>query len=274
MPSVFHYTNTAGLLGILSSRTLFATDYRFLNDASEGAVIRNLILPVFEKEVARILPKLAEKGLLKGFYEFHGESGRQQHAEGMYESLVKTANDMTPVFVLSFCRHENDSEMFADGLLSQWRGYGEAGGFAIEFDELELDSLLKLEGERFAYAGWRSRDVCYDKYEEVFDPKTYEGFAGESLRMMFEPIRDISEITGRANIDAIISKFVLMAPLMKHSGFREEQEYRIVVPRVRANEIPKEMKTIPKKVKFRAKKGGRDTHVAYSLSRVISRGGG
>ncbi len=38
MSSVFHYTDSAGLLGILSSKSLFATDYRYLNDVSEGSM--------------------------------------------------------------------------------------------------------------------------------------------------------------------------------------------------------------------------------------------
>jgi hypothetical protein len=54
MPSVFHYTDSAGLLGILSSDSLFATDYRYLNDVTEAGVIRDLIMPVFEVEIAEI----------------------------------------------------------------------------------------------------------------------------------------------------------------------------------------------------------------------------
>jgi len=46
MPSVFHYTDSAGLIGILTSKSLFATDYRYLNDVTEGSMIRQLILPI------------------------------------------------------------------------------------------------------------------------------------------------------------------------------------------------------------------------------------
>jgi hypothetical protein len=70
VPSVFHYTDSAGLLGILSSRSLFATDYRYLNDAAEGSLIQELIVPIIEAEIAEITPKLVAKGLIKGFYEY------------------------------------------------------------------------------------------------------------------------------------------------------------------------------------------------------------
>jgi hypothetical protein len=36
MDTLFHYTTAAGLLGILNSSTLWATDLRFLNDAQEA----------------------------------------------------------------------------------------------------------------------------------------------------------------------------------------------------------------------------------------------
>jgi hypothetical protein len=62
MPSsVFHYTDAAGLLGILSSETLFATDYRYLNDSTEAALIRELLLPLFESEVAEVTLSLFKR---------------------------------------------------------------------------------------------------------------------------------------------------------------------------------------------------------------------
>jgi hypothetical protein len=47
MPSIFHYTDTAGAVGILSTQSLFASDCRYLNDSSEGVVIDSLLMPVF-----------------------------------------------------------------------------------------------------------------------------------------------------------------------------------------------------------------------------------
>src|SRR5262245_41210025 len=105
MPSVFHYTDSAGLLGILKSKSLFATHYRYRNDISEGSLIRDLIVPVFEAEIADIIPKLREIGQLKGFYESVGESGHRLQAEGYYKSLVNSLDATTSPFVLSFCRH-------------------------------------------------------------------------------------------------------------------------------------------------------------------------
>jgi hypothetical protein len=156
MSSVFHYTDSAGLLGILSSKSVFATHYRYLNDVSEGGLIRDLILPILEDEIAEINPKLRERGLLKGFYETHGVRGNRLQAEGFYTSLVNSLDNTTPPFVLSFCRHTEDKTI-KHGLLSQWRGYAGSAGFAIEFDEGELVELIKIECETFAYPWMKSR---------------------------------------------------------------------------------------------------------------------
>src|ERR1700688_4931664 len=131
MSSVFHYTDVTGLLGILSSETLFATDYRYLNDLTEGSAIRELLMLILEKEVAEIIPKLAERGLLAGFYEGYGEHGHRLQAEAMYRSLIRVIDLVSPFFVLSFCKHDPQTQEFKHGLLSQWRGYAESGGAAI-----------------------------------------------------------------------------------------------------------------------------------------------
>jgi hypothetical protein len=54
MSSVFHYTDAGGLIGIVKSGTLFAGDYRYLNDSTEGGLIKEYILPIFETETVAI----------------------------------------------------------------------------------------------------------------------------------------------------------------------------------------------------------------------------
>ena len=190
MSSVFHYTNIAGLLGILEGDLLFATDYRYLNDLSEGQVIRELVLPIFESEVASITPKLIERRWLKKeFYDEHGVGSHRIQAEELYRSLARAADNVSPFFVLSFCRHEEGSAAYNQGLLSQWRGYSQGGGFAVEFDEDALDVLMEAENEQFCYATLRSDDVRYVGHEAVFDRKLFEGVAGEMIWYLFEEQR-------------------------------------------------------------------------------------
>jgi hypothetical protein len=253
MSSVFHYTDSTGLLGILSSKTLFATHYRYLNDVSEGSLIRDLILPILEDEIAEINPKLRERGLLKGFYETHGARGNRLQAEGFYTSLVNSLDDTTPPFVLSFCRH-TEEKTIKHGLLSQWRGYAGAAGFAIEFDEDELVELIKVECDTFAYPWIKSDYVRYKGYDDLFDREMYRGVAGELIRRVFDP-RGISEITGRKELGPVMINFANTAPFLKHEGFQEEEEYRIVAGRVEQDKIAPEATRRVKKIEFRLQDG-------------------
>jgi hypothetical protein len=102
-------------------------------------MIQDLIVPIIESEIAQIMPKLVLNGLIKGFYESHGASGHRSTAEGVFRTLVKVVNNVAPLFILSFCRHDPGTKQFDHGLLSQWRAYGGVGGFAMEFDEGGLD---------------------------------------------------------------------------------------------------------------------------------------
>ena len=239
MSSVFHYTDTVGLLGIISTQALFATDYRYLNDSTEAGEIRNLILPIFESETAEITKKLVEKGLLdKGFYEEYGTRGHKIQAEGIYKSINQAADSISPFFILSFCRHDEDSDQFRNGLLSQWRGYADGGGFAIEFDEDKIDEQQKIEMSQFEYVIMKTDDVLYDKYEKLFDVKVYKGVTGGMIYKLFEAQKiDTGEITGKKNVSDIVLDYVKVAPFLKHASFKEEKEYRLVAACNRTNKI-------------------------------------
>jgi len=40
---LYHYTTQEGLLGILEKASIWATHYRYLNDASEGQIVLKLL---------------------------------------------------------------------------------------------------------------------------------------------------------------------------------------------------------------------------------------
>jgi DUF2971 family protein len=169
-------------------------------------------------------------------------------------ALIRGTDRVSPFFVLSFCRHDPDSESYANGLLSQWRGYGQHAGFAIEFDEQKLDALMKEENSHYIYAGFKSDDVRYDNFERVFNSNTFKGIAGEMIWKVFDEAKlDVSAVTGRKNLDQAVIDFAQTAPFLKHWGFREEREYRIVAVCVRREKIPDEETREAKSIKFRAR---------------------
>jgi hypothetical protein len=95
---LFHYTNGQGLVGILTSGVLWATDIRFLNDGSELLYGASLL-------------RDAATGL----------GGQTKRGIGFFRALERCN-----IHVACFCAERD--------LLSQWRAYGEFGsGYAIGF---------------------------------------------------------------------------------------------------------------------------------------------
>jgi hypothetical protein len=257
MSSIFHYTDATGLHGILSNESLYATDYRYLNDATEASSLRSHVMPIFEREIGTITKNLVDNKFLKEeYYKDLGAQADILQAEKLYASFSRAVDNVSPFFVLSFCRHSDDSYEFKNGLLSQWRGYADGGGFAIEFDEGELDALAKLEQQKFAYAGFKSENIEYFEHENLFDPTDYLGVAGEMIWQIFDEAgKDVSSITGRKNIDEVVLKFVQIAPFLKHRGFSEESEYRMIFVCLRAHKVPQEETRAVKHIQFRQKGG-------------------
>jgi hypothetical protein len=139
MSSLFHYTSNEGAIGIINSACLFATHYEYLNDVSELSLAKDIVVPIFERELRMLGPQLIAEGRLDSrLLTDHGENVFALDAKNIYASAIQTTDKTTPVFITSFCRHPADTDHARNGLLSQWRGYGSSGGCALEFEEGDL----------------------------------------------------------------------------------------------------------------------------------------
>lgn len=106
MSRLYHYTSVNGLRGIVDSGNVWATHLGFLNDLSEG---------------------------------------RAALEDEAYRARLAETDRRSPLFIASFCRHQEPHQQ-KNGLLSQWRGYaGEGGGYCVVFDEERLDGLVEAE---------------------------------------------------------------------------------------------------------------------------------
>jgi hypothetical protein len=176
-PELFHYTTAAGLDGILKSQTLRATHASFMNDALEirafKARLPDILRAAVRDGMQRVLDIPANEELVRnaGGKDAAVEEAVRAVVEGMYAALLGTAG--TPAFmdayVLSFCTAATQ-EVSDHGLLSQWRGYGDDGGYAIVFDTVLLDSLVKEEAEKWHYDVFGG-DVIYssDPDEKILE---------------------------------------------------------------------------------------------------------
>ena len=111
---------------------------------------------------------------------------------------------------------------------------------------------MRAEHERYCYTAFKSGDVKYEKYKEAFDPKKFDGIAGEMIWHVFEAQGiDVSEVTGKKISIRQFWNSPKLLHFLKHAGFEEELEYRMVGICVRKSKIPKEEKRPPKPIKFR-----------------------
>jgi hypothetical protein len=128
---LYHYTDATGLLGIISSNRLWATDASFLNDPSEGLLFPERIIDFMRQKLGGLT------------------SQEEQIIAQIEEGLRKQPKPLN-AFTISFC---DDGD-----LLSQWRGYGLYGsGYAIGFDpeNIALVQLGHLVEVRYDFKGVR-----------------------------------------------------------------------------------------------------------------------
>lgn len=225
---LLHYTTSGGLSGILSSGSLWATDARFLNDSSE-------IEHFFEQRLRSILVDEANRYAL----ELAREPWRLARiiSEGGFEKLVGNEADvwhsalrrvtlaMNRPFVLSFSAPADD-RVRQSGLLSQWRGYGVDGGYALVFDTQKLEAMLLAEANAHQYIQVLIGDVHYHGVDSRLqasspDVAEFEEIVHQGVARL---IRGGTALETERFYEAIIS----LSCLCKHWGFWEEREVRVV----------------------------------------------
>jgi hypothetical protein len=195
---LYHYTSAEGLLGIIHSGEVWATNVLYLNDASELSHARDIL----ESELKSQPMKLPDE--------------TAQHAQ----QTIPLHSRNLPIdnFVVSFCE---------DGdLLSQWRAYGErGGGYSIGFHRSALLAAAKrLQG------GCALRKIRYhqDQKEEMIRRRI------EVLRETLEPLGDQLKPGPDAPWEGSLiwaqaaGSFHPALALMKNAAFQEEREWRIV----------------------------------------------
>jgi hypothetical protein len=119
-PLLFHYTDAAGLLGILETHQLWATHIGYLNDAEErtlffGERLPNVIRPSITKALAELS---SDERIKEGIAKMGGMQGAISKTVDQFVTSIKehTFQFGTP-FVPSFCpATEKDPD---NGLLSQ-----------------------------------------------------------------------------------------------------------------------------------------------------------
>lgn len=186
---IYHYTSLGSLKSIIESETLWATNIRFLNDTEEYTHALKIFNNSIEKIQGRDSPEIALP----------------------IKDLVNQAKSLNfdsqqDHFAISFAKNGDQ--------LSQWRAYGNV---CIAFNKEKLEKSLKKE-LRDVYI----KDCKYDE-EEIT-----ENLSKKATLLISELIKTKKTHEDRdLNLD-FFSDFYTDAAFFKHSGFKEEGEYRFV----------------------------------------------
>lgn len=236
-----HYTDLAGLRGILASRSLWFSHASSLNDPLEIQYGQDLIADELNKAMADESDDDARTFLRQITVQV------QAFGKAMFHS-----------FVTCFCE--------ADDLLSQWRGYADRGGgycLGFEFSETtrtssnlnSLDAGRPLFLRKVIYEQTDQRELASDYIRRVTDA------AKEALATGIADAYD--DIPGYVpSVMAMQAANVLLDMMLtfKHRAFREEREWRLIQVTMDNHE--------PEGIQFREAYGGlapfRPTHV-YDL---------
>ncbi len=228
-PELLHYTTAPGLRGIVSSGCLWATDAAFLNDASEISHFFDVRLKdVIGRTVRQRGIELAQSRDVLAKMTMEGGFDKVIDAEtnAMVRSLKEVTLSMNRPFVLSLCG-ASDLRVAQSGLLSQWRGYGSDGGYAIVFDTAAMENALRSEAERHHYMHVQMGDVYYEGIDPAIQPAKPDF---DELEQIVRTGVDRMLRGGTAEeTEGFYQAVTSLSCLCKHWGFWEEREVRVVV---------------------------------------------
>jgi len=233
-PALFHYTSVDAFRSICEGHRLWATHYQDLNDGSElqqfRGIVSEAIVPdlrtIFQDRVeadAEFAERVRRNGGIKAVVD--------QEAAMWLDNLHR--NTFGPgafenTFIFSFCAHAPDSYAWRHGLLSQWRAYGNGAPIAMVLDTRGVEDLMKYERETFAHPINHIGEVYYDDAPGIACLK-----ADKDISHIFKRLPQMLEEFYRSNTEAdirdLMGPFIHGSTLVKHQGFREESEFRIVV---------------------------------------------
>lgn len=198
---LYHYTDASGLLGILQSRQIWATNPVFMNDQTE--LLHSLLM------LKEIVGHPTGVG---------GQAGQPNDlADRMMIEVADNFYQYLEIYAVCFCAQGD--------LLSQWRAYGKTVGYAIGFDPRGLVPLASGQTQL--------RSVTYD--ENIQRSILHD--VVRRWRLVFADIKEPPSDTqlGRIRRMGALTfavAFAEVAVAFKHGGFQEEQEWRLITRKV------------------------------------------
>ena len=211
---LFHYTTADGLKGIVEQRELRASSAYFLNDSAEilyGYCVLNEVLRDW----------ISKRNLT----ETSVALGTAHTLERGFGHDLQNRNMIQPIYLACFCEDDN--------LLSQWRNYGQSGGYSLGFNSPCEGTVHGLMPEACAYTA-RWVKVEYERDEQARRCRTVLDYLLPILDEpnLIESVREIDPLSpfGYQGLLTAISDILLEEIVaFKSRDFEVEKEWRIVV---------------------------------------------
>lgn len=198
---LYHYTTLYGFQGIVESRSIWATNVFYLNDASEVSHA----ISILENEIAEKLK--------------NDTTGTQEILKQISNWLKYGALDRNQVFVCSFTENGN--------LLSQWRGYSQLGqGISIGVNHEDLVAACEEQGftiVKCIYDTQHKKNVMREFLERILKDAIEIGPNTNTKQR--HPSQSYYDVIGMYE-----PAFMEIASALKHPSFAEENEWRIISP--------------------------------------------
>lgn len=201
MDTLFHYTTATGLLGICTTRSIWASDLQFLNDAQEAVYGRDIVIAA----IASMANPMQSPDHWAHEYGERAIETFEKYKGFVLDEISKTDFG---VYVACFCE--------SGDLLSQWRGYGSDHGYAIEITKDALQNAVGAIPTHTPATGLFKVRYGHDVADEVVQ-RAVEQVARFNL----------NHPGVKAHYSALAVNSMLAQ--IKHPGFAEEQEWRLVV---------------------------------------------
>jgi len=198
--TLYHYTSFAGLLGIVNSGVLWASDIRYMNDSVELRHTLNLLQTHVTERINEGTdnPRLLNK---------------------LLDWLSRRIVSGSMLFGGSFRANGN--------LLSQWRGYSIHGkGVSMGFDPVHIRACAERQHFQVGKCLYEARQqrALIAQIVNAVEVAARQAEAEE------EPILRPRDNAYDEVFERVEGDLLRIASILKHPSFEEEQEWRIVSP--------------------------------------------
>jgi hypothetical protein len=187
--ALFHYTGAVGLIGLFTSSEMWSTAYYCANDEQELSAGKGALLELF-RTATRTLQRNDDPRLKtfaeRGVYVF-------EYADSFERQITALTLSALCAYFTCFCKAIG-KEDFMHGLLSQWRGYGPDGGYALQFSRKRLlEAIERTVNEE---------DVHYDLQDVHYSPQNplRDALLGHKAALLAEYEGYLTELAGPIRI--------------------------------------------------------------------------